>query len=539
MARLCSTGCTLWLCMLVVISCYGGGDKKAFPLAYSALYNPQDDVTDFLLPCGFTIHNHQILCASSGGSEVNCVNSTSMHVSLPSHFKGWNHLDLVVYNSGGTIEEPVPVRRRRLTYYTATLVDYPLYRSMALEVTRPPFGAISSGPLNIRTSPAQWSEYFELLSFSVVAVHSAELPSDMQTISTADGAAVEPGSWFYRVTPLTEGYTIDSSGQTAAAKIYGYPYSGYTEFVLTDEKISESRLFVTEQAAITSTSWNESITNGSDGDGNNTKRTVCLWSSQVLDGQRSVWLTQSAHLDPARFAVTWIVDSYSGTAHSGGGELLTRLQSQGTVVVPSPSLPLSAEDLLQEPGGGRLPASAVWAGNVSYLYLYAHESLVAANYSIDRVQPPWCRHFYEKVRDLMLERACDVTVLANDPRLSSNVLVVDVSRVLGIPTVAELSNLALHPLTLPDVVVAPSQFAARAAAAQLVTLSAGRLGPEVVVIPPSVDVSAFSPALKATRGAYVYPACVNISAVDSGPALCVVVGFVARLSPGNSTRCLP
>jgi hypothetical protein len=189
---------------------------------------------------------------------------------------------------------------------------------------------------------------------------------------------------------------------------------------------------------------------------------------------------------------------------------------------------------------------------------YAHESLILANYTIDRVQPLWCRQFYTILRDALPPLSCSAIVYGNERGFSADVLVTDAARILGIPTVAELLNLYVHKDVLPTVMVAPSTFAVehesiQAALNERYTVPAtGKLGPLhsplAAVIPPAVDTSRLNPAIYrgrkyapnsyAQEGVYAHPACEirgEVPRDEKGIPVkpCVIVGFLARLSPGQ------
>lgn len=190
---------------------------------------------------------------------------------------------------------------------------------------------------------------------------------------------------------------------------------------------------------------------------------------------------------------------------------------------------------------------------------YSHESLILANYSIDRVQPLWCRNFYMILRDALPPLSCSAIVYGNERGFSADVLVTDAARILGIPIVAELLNLYVHKDVLPTVLVAPSTFAAEHSSVQSALSEqfavpvpvhsklASLRKPLAVIIPPAVDTRRFDPANFRGRkfaansyaqvGVYSHPACkirgvLPLDAQGKPIKPCVVVGFIARLSPG-------
>lgn len=162
------------------------------------------------------------------------------------------------------------------------------------------------------------------------------------------------------------------------------------------------------------------------------------------------------------------------------------------------------------------------------------------------------------LRDALPPLSCTAIVYGNERGFSADVLVTDAARILGIPTVAELLNLYVHRDVLPTVMVAPSTFAVEHESIQSVLRESfavpssrviGEDKPLAVVIPPGVDTARFDPAIYRKRqvpsgsyvgeGVYSHPACRaggKTPLGDDGKPLkpCVVIGFVARLSPGNA-----
>lgn len=540
------------LAIVAMVGCVVRGENPlpSIPLTYIAYYHRRHIVTEYQLPLGFEFLTDQVVCVSTEASMKLCLNDTASEVRIPGYKKGLSHLDVTVHNSN-TTGMSSPVRRRRFSYHTYNISSYPVYKRIGMMIYSPAFGALVAGPLKIETEPAPWSDQFDQFTFSAVGLHESVLPSHLHTLGTYDGAAMAPGSWFYSLTPQTTAYLLDAANQPTETTLFGYPTFGYMEFVLSEEATRAARWFASDEeehvvgqvvTLFGHVTEPADERDGADGTGA-PPITVCIWSSQVLDGQRSVWLGQSAHLDPARFNLAWIVDRHCEKVPGEGAAVLAELdrlnatRGGGITVDTSPALRLGLEQLQQEPGDDRPAAAAVWAGNVASLYLYAHQSLLAANYSIEDMQPAWCRQFYMEVRDLMRRRACDVTVFANDPNLSSNTVTLDASRILGIPAVAEVSNLRVHELAMADVFVAPSQFAARQVSAQLSRREVtGKSQPRVVVIPPAIDTAAFTPSLKASPSRYTHPACAEVSAnsTASSQSPCIVVGFVARLAPGTT-----
>ena len=131
---------------------------------------------------------------------------------------------------------------------------------------------------------------------------------------------------------------------------------------------------------------------------------------------------------------------------------------EGVTLVDYP-LRLNLEDLYEAPYDGRPPASSLWNDDINYLYKYTHESILRANYNIEKITPKWCKHFYLMIRNAILEQSCDIIVYGNSRGYGFEVLLVDTSYILNIPSITELVNLYIEIDILPTVIIAPSHYA--------------------------------------------------------------------------------
>lgn len=159
------------------------------------------------------------------------------------------------------------------------------------------------------------------------------------------------------------------------------------------------------------------------------------------------------------------------------------------------------------PSDGAPPAADVWGGDVDNVYRYMHQRLVVAGGDLRSVSPEWCRNVYGQMERHFKALNCDVIVYGNNRGFSSDILITDTARSLGIPTIAELLNLFIDPYIVPDVVVGPSTYAVQhesvvsSIAACLTTSATPREHPVVVVIPPAVDTELFRYREKVPRDA--------------------------------------
>jgi hypothetical protein len=549
----------------------------------------------FVVPTGGECYIQE-LCTQIGGVYSKNANTTTVFITPVDNC---SHMCITLSSSGRSVCRPAPVpdypfgftsagdssglSRISITCVhsntlTSTTVDRLLYvraSDSPLEnyaaLSYPPDGSLATTRLEVIFSICNSSAVSEVW-FQGQDFFEQSFPADTVYLDSPITDR-EIGTWFYEV---SAGSVDHHTGRI----VCGPAAHGYMEFVLTHEEISKHRYFQAEDAS-ESVLHATNLNTSSEGDldtspGGNHRLTaettrpggsygglpqnICLFNGPKLDGQKQIWYQQSKHMDPARFHFIWLLAE--GAAGDPTVHFIADLPHVS--VGANPALPVAVAELAEAPADGSAPASELWAGNTTYLFLYAHQRLVAANCTVDEVTPVWCRRMYVTMREAMLRHSCEVVVYGNTRGFSSDVVVTDTARVLGIPLVAELLNLYMHELVLPDVVVAPSQFALQHHSMRKFTgggdtgincqvSGTEQLGqcpctpprtksPEMVVIPPSIDTGRFSREMVLEHEIYHHPACkVHVSAVmrtgnESGHWPCVVIGFVARLSPGNCTR---
>jgi glycosyltransferase involved in cell wall biosynthesis len=104
---------------------------------------------------------------------------------------------------------------------------------------------------------------------------------------------------------------------------------------------------------------------------------------------------------------------------------------------------------------------------------------------LDAIQPQWVRELYSGMAGFIRdEAACDVVVFGNNRGSTSDVLLVEAARLVGVPSVMELLCVFPEKHTLPDAVIAPSAYALEhSSLTHLVTLPTL----QTAVIAPSVS----------------------------------------------------
>jgi hypothetical protein len=413
----------------------------------------------------------------------------------------------------------------------------------------PTYGAIMSDRMEIEMGSVS-AERFDAIHFKASGVADTHLSADTTVIESTN-MDVQPSSVFYTLrTVQSSTASINERTEEGGVRMttpltrYGHSSASYLEFVLSDDAIKRSRKLYHSGSGKTGAGLaNRANYNPLEQRrAHTTPVQVCIFAGPKLDGQKQIWTQQSQSLAPQGFHFTWLLHlqpNLSVAEQAGSNPVLQHLTKllPHITIAANPVFQLDLSMLAQDPGDGRGPASLVWQRVVADLYFYAYEGLVKANYVIDAVQPEWCRELFAQMRDTLLQNQCEVAVYGNQGGFGSDVALVHTAAALGIPTVAELMNLNLHPLVLPSAVVAPSRFVIEHSSVADVLQSPGSRT-QGLVIPPSIDTKHFDPARYRLQGdgartaeVYHHPSCAQ---PDAALAPCIVVGFVARLSPGNA-----
>lgn len=242
------------------------------------------------------------------------------------------------------------------------------------------------------------------MEFNVIGIIDAVYPGEMNRLASTD---IEPASWFYTVTPVSTLSDEVAAQDAPPQKEYGLPSRGYIEFVLHEEEIKKNRLFVdheqssqspyevevairTHQASEhsvphTSTAKQSAVdATGATNQAADDKVNVCIWSSNVMDGQKRIWLQQIEHLDPLRFRFTWMLTLSEGrtlaeeaalsddkSLYSAAVKWFSKNRNGRVIDSPFNGIALGVEALSADPGDGRQPVSETWNGNEIELYRYS------------------------------------------------------------------------------------------------------------------------------------------------------------------------
>lgn len=362
------------------------------------------------------------------------------------------------------------------------------------------------------------------------------------------------------------------------SRLSGYPSLGYMEFILTPESLLTNRKYstigrgyhnpsrvgvsgvrsppqpvsqqnrllspnlLTDYSALYAARQNKPIR-------------VCVWGTLSMDGQKNIFLQQIHYMNQSEFQFTWVVADIRHLEAEGKLGVWEQLQKQQQdaafaqdqqAAVRSRLLAMPHVKIAASPFGGLVldmgvldiapadgapPASSVYSGQVgeseSALYEWIAGRLRVAEGVFERISPPWVHDLYILMRNHIVDEGCDIIVYGNSRGYSSNVLITDTARVMGVPTVTELLNLFIDPGLVPSAVVGPSVYSIEHEKAMLFVdgdPTKPKEGIRTVVIPPSVDLDRFDPDKIAPQDVIRHPQCAML------PQPCFTVGFIARLS---------
>ena len=392
------------------------------------------------------------------------------------------------------------------------------------------------------------------VNFQVVGIlegHSAPMNSKEIT----GRSEIEPGSWFFSLTPIIDSRTKDVG---SIERLEGYPNLGYIEFVFSRESIEKNRRF--------SVAWKEGLTDNhivatpqkraleTDDDSKMIKQTrLCIWGTFKMDGQKNIFLKQLQYLDRTKFAFTWVAAEWPAEVAKGSdseeskqhADLRSRLSTMSHVKVvysPYATHAINVKQVDEHTEGGDVPLSSTFQKNESLMHEYISSRFRLSNGDIDNISPPWVKTLYTLMRTHLRDEMCDIVVYGNSRGLSSNMLITDTARALGIPTVSELLNLFVNPDTMPRAVVGPSMYSIEHERESFTkskmtytdnTRRSEQCTKETdevlsVIIPPSVDIDRFDPDKIEEEDIVYHPHCTRGQRISTGD--CFTIGFVARLS---------
>lgn len=399
-------------------------------------------------------------------------------------------------------------------------------------INQPQFGDIRSDAFRIEVS-LQSSFTYDTAVLEADGLREFYGVLKLTSANFIDIIGVEPGSWFFHLTPAVTRPAPDGTEHLQM----GFPTFGYVEYVLSEESIREQRRFHKNKAVAKNdgnthyTAYfpdrdyepqelllSDTNSNPEWGEGTSPIR-VCIWSTERMDGQRRIWLSQLQHMDPTRFQFTWLIGLPDGETLRNDSKWWTEERSvlkylrplHGVRVRDSPfnGFAVSLDQQREVSSDDGPSVEQVWGGDQTKFYRYIHQRLVAANFVVSDVSPAWCRRAFETLVRALEEESCDLLVYGNSRGFGSDIMLVDGARLLGIPTVAELVNLYIDGEVLPSVVVAPSTYAAEhesiqnplrtqlqprlSRVGQAVLNSSDLTRSVVMVVPPSVDTEYFHP----------------------------------------------
>jgi glycosyltransferase involved in cell wall biosynthesis len=603
-----------WLTAILVAACLVANLLVVSSQFVEECYRPLCDLqvayridatqeTDFMIPSIVHQISNRYCMKMKNYPDVYCSLDAYRRIIIPFPLYGLQE----VFVGTSDDEFSTMSNKTRLQYYISSLPQRPLIPSQPT-ILHPRHGSILASNWNFTFRLDKLAlDFAENTIMNIMTVSRGDvLLSPRADFLTA--ANVEPATWFVN---LTSKFLAPADDQQVAE--YGYPLYAFWEFVLTREDIASQRVFSNQwniasqkqvqevlrtitdygvsdaltKSKLASLCRNSAYVNrlctssvesvgvigtlpARPSNGIKSKPNICIWGSNRMDGQKSIWLQQIKDL-PADFRFTWVLTSdftntqqgttvnrlqsiaayYNQTLGSldiGNGIYGERFRDLRISLVASPF----KEFVLEYSTLSEIPADGGWSAWEAlerqnpqvkmddYVYQYAADRLKLARYDVSAVSPTWVKSLYSGVIMHMKACECSVLVYGNDRGFNSDVLLRDSARIVKIPAVAELLNLFMSSEMVPDVVVAPSLYAYNheSIAAHWRNPS----GPKVYIIPPGVDAARKFNRELIAKDDIVHPHadCESInkfvdhvskaSQGDASLQRCFHIAFIARLA---------
>jgi glycosyltransferase involved in cell wall biosynthesis len=420
--------------------------------------------TEFFFPVAFKkTWKYSRVCATVWGhSDIVCGRNPDEKHLFPSYFSGIVKVFWMLNYVRGEFEESETIAADTYILELARDPEIPA----RVELIDPPYGSII---------PTRFSLGYKADAFAIANKGNVELrvpgiteglsaPADMTELKSE--ADIEPGSWFLNMSVtfnVRDGPFHEEVFQTRTVR--GYPTIGYIEYVLPPEDIEKNRQYATPWKGFELSNALPELSGSPKAAHERTRNHnpihVCIWGSYVMDGQKNIYLQQIEFMNKSEFSFTWVAADPRAPVTEDNAVVNRLRQMPHARIVPSPygSYQLDLSLITEDPGDGSPPASDVWEQKESKLYEYVSRRLRVAGDNIDKVTPLWARGLYDMMRRHFIEERCEIVVYGNSRGFSSNSLITDTARAMGVPTVSELLNLFIDPELAPSIVVAPSTYA--------------------------------------------------------------------------------
>ena len=527
---------------------YYFNNRTAIYIPYAVIYDLQ-----YLGRTTSSLYSKILICLSlddNGYNNMPCIESDDIHynydnntIKIPTKLLGlhkcyWvvsitynddistDNLNTYYYNNVINVIELSSAPFFLGTYYYCfikmyTLLIFIIGRST---ITKPKFGTIVESDVDMQLENDEVTKtYGKDIIFHVEGHRNVEAVTPIESTKRSNG--MEPGTNFISVTPSFP------SGDSKNRSL-GLPSFVYVESVYSSEKIKAQRVF--------SKRWKqghskEEISDLSESDETN----VCIFSNSIMDGQIRIWLqlVEAFAQNHTGIRFTWFLD-YEVDRMEPLTKKLMKYKEDGLLSFLKYPITNVTEKELEERDSDQSSFLPGLTGSTEQLTKYARERLIRAEYNISQVNPSWVMRLYMSYAAAITSAQCDIIVTGSARVLGWPMFLSDTGKIMSVPVIVELSNLYLHPTASPNVIVAPSLFAATHESIRNLGQSmndpysstfpdnyCGNNATLIVVVPPAVDTIRFSQSYVSSNGGPVrYPSC----------SQCINIGYVARLSMEKS-----
>ena len=456
------------------------------------------------------------------------------------------------------------ITSKSIEYYIINQ-EIPLTDSLYVDILTPQsYGTILANNLRVDFEIKGIFVYSPNIFIDIIGISNFIVTSETSYFESTMPENIEPGTWFMTLTP--------KASEKSFFQTFGITSYQYIEFVLSPQEILNERIFANLDS-INSTEFSIStqlienqfckINEFCDIKQLNKRTKICIWGSNVMDGQKQIWLQQIEYMNQTEFLFHWILSKDSlneNETNNNSNNQLKRITVEEILSTkflyvevshnPLLSNPIQLEWLNEQPNDGSIPVSQIWDNNNEILFKYIIKRFYIANKIINNISPIWIRNLYILIRNYLIDISCDILVFGSNRGFSMDSLITDTARTINIPTVGELLNLFPDELIIPDVIIGPSLYSIKHHSIQSMIHSLniqnknyGNYGkiPNLIVISPAVNENLYK--LNENRNNSINNKqsynnqimksknCLNDNNNMNNSDRCLSIGFIARLSP--------
>lgn len=498
-------------------------------------YDESNKMFNIFIPSSYIMKASESMNYRANGVCIRILNDTSVFCNMDA----MNRINIPVteYRQFVTVEILIQSLDSSIVTFYVKKLDSSLNSNVLtsyVEPLIPEYSLILSGSLYLEFKylsvlASQLTDHCHI-NFEIIGLQQTTLSILDRHMNSVGDNYMEPASWFIKYLPTCQ----DISSNTEKSIMQSYESYSYIEYVLSPDEILKERKFPIESNAVNIPIDYSSLSLR--------KYHICIWGSNMLDGQKSIWLNQIKHMNKSEFHFSYILSRTEVTELSNSTQIeliLRTLENLNLYQSPFNDYYVSETRLMEELDENGLPVdyeSIIKDSNV--LYHILKERLRNANFKIDELSPLWAKEIYLMAYNFLKDINCDIIVYGNNRGVTSDVVITDTAKVLNIPTVSELLNLFPSTVAVPNYIIGPSSYSIEHTSVESMinqlkmsfsnsnTRIKDNFIPERVVISPAVDLSRFNMSDNSIRP--IYHRDIQVSDLTKKM---LSIGFVGRLTP--------